>query len=357
MNNQVISVTKNFPALTGIRAIAAYLVFFHHYTAEPHNSTAYGFMDFLHQGYIGVSIFFTLSGFLIAYRYEQSFSVIGIKQYLWNRFIRIYPLYFILCVFTLFLENINDYKIWFYNLTLLKGFSRDLVFSGIGQSWSLTVEEVFYLVAPLVFYLSKKYTLGSIVLMTYLIGLILYFIGCYLHIDGMFTSLPVLITYSFFGRCFEFYVGMWLAKFVKYKELHPTCIINTGQSFTNVALILMASLMLLFSLTPEMGIFDKTGMLYHQYLLPIVSAMLFYGLITEQSYFRFILETPMFQLLGKSSYALYLVHYGFWQMKYITPLTKGVFIYNFLFYNILAIILYLFIEKPIHSALKRVKLK
>jgi peptidoglycan/LPS O-acetylase OafA/YrhL len=45
-----------FPALTGIRAIAAYLVFFHHYTPSPAVLSA-PVHDFLAEGHVGVSLF------------------------------------------------------------------------------------------------------------------------------------------------------------------------------------------------------------------------------------------------------------------------------------------------------------
>ncbi len=92
---------KNYiPALTGVRALAAYLVFISHYAdvfdtiAMPHACIRRFFNEF----HIGVTIFFVLSGFLIAFRYFDSFQLNGdwFKQYLKNRVARIYPMYFLL---------------------------------------------------------------------------------------------------------------------------------------------------------------------------------------------------------------------------------------------------------------------
>ena len=89
----------NFPALTGIRALAAFMVFIHHY--NPFNVASFGNYthDFFNEFHIGVTIFFVLSGFLICNRYfdDPNFNF---KSYLTKRFARIYPMYFILTTLT-----------------------------------------------------------------------------------------------------------------------------------------------------------------------------------------------------------------------------------------------------------------
>lgn len=92
------SVSKNyFPPLTGIRAIAAYLVYIHHY--NPFSVQRFGVPIhlFTNEFHVGVTFFFVLSGFLIAYRYMEmkNFSW---KNFLINRAARIYPIWFILTI-------------------------------------------------------------------------------------------------------------------------------------------------------------------------------------------------------------------------------------------------------------------
>ena len=84
------------PVMTGLRAIAAYLVFVHHYTRAF--DTRY--YEILQELYIGVNIFFVLSGFMIAYNYANH-TTIDLKKFYINRFARIYPIYFILSVLSL----------------------------------------------------------------------------------------------------------------------------------------------------------------------------------------------------------------------------------------------------------------
>lgn len=56
-----------FPALTGVRAIAAYMVFIHHYKLFPGSFVGKRMFYFFNEFHTGVTFFFVLSGFFIAY--------------------------------------------------------------------------------------------------------------------------------------------------------------------------------------------------------------------------------------------------------------------------------------------------
>ena len=85
-----------FPALTGIRAIAALMVYMHHVNPVPDKFPE--FKGFLGEFYVGVSFFFVLSGLLIGLRYSR--TEINLKKYIVNRVARIYPMWFILTLIT-----------------------------------------------------------------------------------------------------------------------------------------------------------------------------------------------------------------------------------------------------------------
>ncbi len=84
-----------YPALTGIRAVGAFLVFFVHFrpigTPELVGRIATAF-------YITLSMFFVLSGFAIAHRYQHSVRLDRQwwRSYFWHRAARIYPTYLLL---------------------------------------------------------------------------------------------------------------------------------------------------------------------------------------------------------------------------------------------------------------------
>ncbi|RFP63341.1 acyltransferase [Hymenobacter lapidiphilus] len=151
-----------FPALTGIRALAAYTVFLTHYNPFAEASWL-GLL--LREGNSGVTVFFVLSGFLIATRYGQRVEMRRewIVDYFRNRFARIYPVYFLVTLATFVVLYLRpDYDLigrWAgyttqdmvlvagLNFTLTKAFFYPFVFTGIAQGWTLTVEECFYALA------------------------------------------------------------------------------------------------------------------------------------------------------------------------------------------------------------------
>jgi peptidoglycan/LPS O-acetylase OafA/YrhL len=97
----------HYRSLTGVRAPAAYLIFWHHLNPLATRGAGWPVLEwarhFLQQCHIGVPIFFVLSGFLLTHRYADTVVPrwAWAKAYLQNRFARIYPLYAILTAITL----------------------------------------------------------------------------------------------------------------------------------------------------------------------------------------------------------------------------------------------------------------
>ncbi|MGI5505247.1 acyltransferase family protein [Lentzea sp. CA-135723] len=146
---------RRFPALDGLRAIAAVLVVFFHY----------GGPDWL-QGWAGVQMFFVLSGFLITtlmLREERRSGRISLSEFYLRRAFRILPVYFVVLLVTVvasllygtFTSNGTGPALRYF-LTFTNEFAGA---SPYGQSWSLGIEQKFYLVWPLV-----AIALGTVVL-------------------------------------------------------------------------------------------------------------------------------------------------------------------------------------------------
>ena len=89
LNNKIF-----FPALTGYRAIAAWMVFVYHFFPFKNPNIPDFVKDIAGQLHMGVDMFFVLSGFLITYRYFDE-NPINFKKYMVNRIARIYPMYFL----------------------------------------------------------------------------------------------------------------------------------------------------------------------------------------------------------------------------------------------------------------------
>ncbi len=169
---------RHIPALDGIRALAILLVI-------PHNvdvmSTSYPAYDYpvaalLHAGWIGVQLFFVLSGFLISGNLLDSRgSSHFFSAFFARRALRILPLYFSVLGVALVLtpallpipQSLRDtlpHQVWLW--TFLSNWTDPYggAVYGFSHFWSLAVEEQFYLLWPLVVFCCGPRTLLGVCL-------------------------------------------------------------------------------------------------------------------------------------------------------------------------------------------------
>ena len=146
-------ISRRFDALTGLRAFAASLVFLYHNRKYWRDQIHPELLRLVNEFHIGVSIFFVLSGFLLAYSYgaTPAKSLSAYRDYIIIRIARIFPLYWLILTayYVDFRFGKMDFSILTY--TLLHGFSSTLNLEGIAQAWSLSVEFSFYLLMPLLY--------------------------------------------------------------------------------------------------------------------------------------------------------------------------------------------------------------
>lgn len=149
-------------SLDGVRAIAAFAVLLFHVSMEAGTALEPGFLGaLLSRGEIGVPIFFTLSGLLL-YRPWAAALLTGspapdVGRYLWKRFFRIIPAYWLVVAVALALwggAHRDDLWTWAQMLFLVHTYDVSpwwfgLGPKGLGQMWSLAVELTFYLTLPL----------------------------------------------------------------------------------------------------------------------------------------------------------------------------------------------------------------
>jgi peptidoglycan/LPS O-acetylase OafA/YrhL len=173
INTSGISKTIYLPGLNGLRAIAALAVVISHTTLGLDefglNNKLFGTgINDKAKGLAlagnGVTIFFTLSGFLITYLLlkEKQISRLKIKDFYIRRILRIWPLYylyFLVCMFTALIFGISfeSSAVPFYiflaaNIPFILG--KALPF--LSHYWSLGVEEQFYLFFPQIARLPNK---------------------------------------------------------------------------------------------------------------------------------------------------------------------------------------------------------
>jgi peptidoglycan/LPS O-acetylase OafA/YrhL len=144
---------QRIPGLDTLRALAIALVLCTHYSFVTHEAT---FGNLTLRGWVGVDLFFVLSGYLIGGQIMtplargESFSL---TNFMARRFLRTLPNYYVVLALYLLLQppaliGSGMAEVWRY-LT----FTQNLAFTRWGMSfshsWSLCIEEQFYLVLPL----------------------------------------------------------------------------------------------------------------------------------------------------------------------------------------------------------------
>lgn len=352
------------PALTGIRFLAALMIFIFHY-ADRFPFIGTNTQLYLRQLFLGVEVFFVLSGFIIAYTYleqaELNFSFL--KKYFVRRFARIYPLYLLLTIttFVVIFENFESRSDWFsqllLNITLLKGFSSNYYLTGIEPTWSLTVEESFYLLAPWAFVLiKKKGILFWQVPVLWLIGFLLVLLFSRFPNYGFFSDRLFTSFVTFFGRCFEFYLGIWLALqykrkislFSGYKSKYP--VLTLLGSIAMVAILFL--LVEIQKMTGLSSPLSWEGVAVCNLVFPLAVILFLAGLLLEKSWLSIFLSSSLMGLLGRSSYAFFLIHTGIFAMAIQRYFGSNIFLLLVLLMAA-SIFFYLFFEKPINAFIRR----
>jgi len=265
---------------------------------------------------LGVVFFFVLSGFLITYlllKEKQLNNTIAIGKFYLRRAFRIWPLYYLIFVLGFFVlpyfdffavpgqDNFFQQNFW-GNLTLYAFFMPNLAFAiyttavpNIGQSWSIGVEEQFYLLWPLLIRKSKN-VLKSIL---WIAGTIIILKGIIL-VTSPFVKLEALVV---------------LKKFLAMSKLECMALGGLGAYvlFNNKEKILRIvykpiSQIISVVIIPVLIYFTPT---VFEDILHLLFSMSFLVIIlnvasNEKSLLRF--ESRILQYLGRISYGFYMFH-------------------------------------------------
>lgn len=147
------------PALTGVRGLAAIMVVCHHVGVTMRQSGPFAVQA--HGGYLGVEIFFVLSGFLITTGLLEraETGTLGLRDFYRRRVLRLGPaLAALLVLWSSYLVATgfsgrriaqSAVVVASYTTNFYKNADRDVA-PGLGHLWTLAIEEQFYLIWPLV---------------------------------------------------------------------------------------------------------------------------------------------------------------------------------------------------------------
>jgi peptidoglycan/LPS O-acetylase OafA/YrhL len=144
-----------------LRAMAIILVVFNHseilftsFVSKPFS----GFrLPLVHSGWVGVQLFFVLSGFLIGYQLWKELEEkrsIDLKTFMIKRSFRIWPLFYFLSFLFLSIRGPIRENATFADLYFLSNYLTEDTIKG---SWSLSVEEQFYIISPLLMIIFAKF--------------------------------------------------------------------------------------------------------------------------------------------------------------------------------------------------------
>ena len=139
--------------LDGIRGIAIGSVLIFHFTGPYWNAHAGTFVSgTLASGWIGVDLFFVLSGYLVTRRLWQYGETRRerLSAFWRNRFLRIFPLYYLFLTLAALVDASAGWTYWVYLHNWMQPWAPEELFSYRSHLWSLAVEEQFYLAWPLV---------------------------------------------------------------------------------------------------------------------------------------------------------------------------------------------------------------
>lgn len=145
------------PALDGLRAISILLVLVEHVSLTAGLPLWARDLELGHIGYVGVSMFFAISGFLITLLLVREWEATGgisLRGFYLRRAFRILPAYAAFLVVVFVLTRLQSFSLtaadWRGALTYTMNFN-DAPAWEVGHLWSLSIEEQFYLVWPVLF--------------------------------------------------------------------------------------------------------------------------------------------------------------------------------------------------------------
>ncbi len=354
------------PEIDGLRAIAVLSVIFYHARL---NILDYNFFK---GGYLGVDIFFVISGYLITsiifkeLYFKKTFSIFYFYQ---RRIRRILPALLLVFIFTIpfawiyllptrFIEYSESIL---YTLGLTSNFyfyysgleyaTENALLKPFLHTWSLSIEEQFYIFFPIIFFLSFKYLnnyIFVILLILLLSSFLLSYYGSIYFAALNFYLLPT--------RAWELLAGSLLAYFeIKLGHRSKNKLLNTIFPFVGLFLIFFA-----------IYYFDDKILNSPFYtLVPVLGVMFIIWFSSNDVIVTKLLSAKPLVGIGLISYSLYLIHYPVFAFARInlgkSPMWKDTVLTQYdkieliILIIILSTISYLFVERPFRN--KNIKFK
>ncbi len=292
-----------------LRGIAVVCVLIYHFFALMHIETHSFFPFVRYFGVLGVSLFFIISGFLIFRSINSNLQRFGWKSalslYGLHRFFRIVPAYYVNFLVVLMLAPLTIDASYLFSHGFLKQIAAHLSFSAFfiyrdsglginGAYWTLNIEMLWYLLAPLLLLLfrqTKYYLILALLSLAYLFWID----------SGSFTS-PIdnrdiyaqYLSFQLPGQLVYFIAGILIyRKAASLMQSYPA----------SVRLLFVASLLGVYMYTSSQTWMIESGFVVRNLFILFISALLF--LLLYPTHIKVLHPLAW---IGKISYSLYLWH-------------------------------------------------
>lgn len=290
-------------SLTSFRFIAALMVFLFHV----------GFFTKYQTGYLGVSFFFILSGFILAYNYYNkliNLSATEIKKFFIARIAKVYPVHFITFLIAIpyyfFIPLKHDSILYFFqaltNMLLIHSFIPFGNVSFNGVSWSLSDEMFFYATFPFCILFFLNYLQGILRKMLFILGIWIMTILLIITTFPEPSNFNTWFAYFFPGvRLVEFLVGIFLGLVFIEKEKYlsklPKIIFSILEILTLTLLVVMILIAPIFIQNLRYGLI----------FIPFWANLIFVFSF-QKGFLSKILSNKILVYLGEISFSFYMIH-------------------------------------------------
>lgn len=303
--------TRHFVGtLDGLRAVAVLLVLWAHLPmAELFRPAKFVNMA-LQPAYFGVDLFFVLSGFLITrilvYNRDKG---IPLSHFLYRRAVRIFPIYY-LTIALLLAVAYGPYLWWCACYLSNFRFAFDTLPNPMRHTWSLCVEEHFYLVWPALIYLLAPKRQPAAVFTVILIGALSALVIAALYPGNLAALLIYRVTPA---RMMSLGLGGMFAIF-EFKLSDTTWRKRAALAFLLLGVLALGATLLISdpARTADVDAMAGWRTVARMYGFSLVSGFCFitvYGWNLGEGLLKNIMSKGAMPSIGKISYGLYLYHF------------------------------------------------
>ncbi|MFA0441917.1 acyltransferase family protein [Vibrio sp. 10N.222.51.C12] len=262
-------------------------------------------------GFVGVDVFFVVSGYLMAYlAIKKNLVSFNINDFIWKRFSRLAPILVFVVIFVVLINTIvqlefyyNDYYksaisalLFLSNINFWFGsgyFNVEQQFDPLLHTWTLGVEFQYYICFAVIVFVLRSLPRKILVIIFTFATFISFGLNLYLesHPSAIFYNLPT--------RGWEFGLGALLA-FICVDRMESKYVIKSNASLIVLFFTLIA---VLYSFG-----YDTNRLYYTFFVCILTTAIIFFGFYSKNEinnrYISFSIGW-----VGRLSYAIYLFHY------------------------------------------------